>query len=59
MIENLIAIFAGIALLVWSADRFVLGAAATAEQLNVSPLVIGLERTGDWPHHHRHRHQSP
>ncbi|MBT6079498.1 MAG: calcium/sodium antiporter, partial [Gammaproteobacteria bacterium] len=42
MIENLIAIFAGIALLVWSADRFVLGAAATAEQLNVSPLVIGL-----------------
>lgn len=42
MIENLIAIFAGIALLVWSADRFVLGAAATAEHLNVSPLVIGL-----------------
>lgn len=42
MIENLIAIFAGIALLVWSADRFVLGAAATAAHLKVSPLVIGL-----------------
>ena len=42
MIENLIAIIAGIALLVWSADRFVMGAAATAEHLNVSPLVIGL-----------------
>ena len=42
MIENLIAISAGIALLVWSADRFVIGAAATAEHLNISPLVIGL-----------------
>jgi cation:H+ antiporter len=42
MIVNLIAILAGIALLVWSADRFVAGAAATAEHLNVSPLVIGL-----------------
>lgn len=42
MIENLIGIVAGIALLVWSADRFVLGAAATAQHLKVSPLVIGL-----------------
>ncbi len=42
MFEYLIAIVGGIALLVWSADRFVLGAAATAEHLNVSPLVIGL-----------------
>ena len=42
MIENFIAIIAGIALLVWSADRFVHGAAATAQHLNVSPLVIGL-----------------
>ncbi len=42
MIENLIAIIAGIALLVWSADRFVIGAAATAQHLKVSPLVIGL-----------------
>ena len=42
MIENLTAIVAGIALLVWSADRFVMGAAATAQYLKVSPLVIGL-----------------
>ncbi len=42
MIESLIAIVIGIALLVWSADRFVLGAAATAQHLHVSPLIIGL-----------------
>lgn len=42
MIESLIAIIAGITLLVWSADRFVLGAAATAQHLHVSPLIIGL-----------------
>lgn len=42
MIENLIAIIAGIAILVWSADRFVMGAAATARHMNISPLVIGL-----------------
>ncbi len=42
MIENLIAITAGIAILVWSADRFVMGAAATAQHFNISPLVIGL-----------------
>ncbi len=42
MIENLIAIVSGIALLIWSADRFVIGAAATAQYLKVSPLVIGL-----------------
>ncbi len=42
MFEYLIAIAGGIALLVWSADRFVIGAAITARYLNVSPLVIGL-----------------
>ncbi len=42
MLENLIAIISGIALLIWSADRFVIGAAATAQYLKVSPLVIGL-----------------
>ncbi|MBC8519150.1 MAG: calcium/sodium antiporter [Gammaproteobacteria bacterium] len=42
MIENLIAIVAGIAILVWSADRFVMGAAATAQHMNISPLIIGL-----------------
>ncbi|MFT5062730.1 MAG: cation:H+ antiporter [Gammaproteobacteria bacterium] len=32
----------GLALLVWGADRFVEGAAATARNLNVSPLLIGM-----------------
>lgn len=36
------ALLAGLVILVWSADRFVLGAAATARVLGVSPLVIGL-----------------
>ena len=33
---------AGLLLLLWSADRFVAGAAATARSLGVSPLMIGL-----------------
>jgi len=43
---QLIAIFAGFALLVWGADRFVMGAAATARLLGVSPLLIGLTIVG-------------
>ncbi len=43
---NLAAIGAGIALLVWGADRFVLGAAALARNLGVSSLVIGLTVVG-------------
>ncbi len=42
MILYLVTIIAGIALLVWSADRFVDGGAASARHLQVSPLVIGL-----------------
>ena len=38
----LIAIVAGFVLLLWGADRFVLGASATARNLGVSPLLIGL-----------------
>ena len=37
-----LAILAGIALLVWSADRFVDGSSATAKYLGVSPLFIGM-----------------
>jgi cation:H+ antiporter len=37
-----IAILAGFAGLIWSADKFVLGASTTARTLGVSPLVIGL-----------------
>lgn len=38
----LVAIAAGLALLVWSADRFVSGASAAARLLGVSPLVVGV-----------------
>lgn len=38
----IIALLAGLVILVWSADRFVIGAAATARFMGVSPLVIGL-----------------
>jgi len=36
------AVLVGFALLVWGADRFVMGASATAANLGVSPLIIGL-----------------
>ncbi len=38
----LILLSIGIAGLVWTADRFIAGAAAMAEDLGISPLVIGL-----------------
>lgn len=37
-----LALVIGLALLVWSADRFILGAAATARRFQVPPLLIGL-----------------
>ncbi len=43
---ELVAVVAGFALLVWGADRFVMGAAATARLLGVSPLLIGLTIVG-------------
>jgi cation:H+ antiporter len=46
MLYDIAAILAGFLLLVWSADRFVAGAAATARNLNVSPLIIGLTIVG-------------
>jgi cation:H+ antiporter len=39
---ELLAIIGGFVLLTWSADRFVVGAAAVAWNLNVPPLIIGL-----------------
>lgn len=42
MWPELLAIAGGFLLLTWSADRFVIGAAAVAYNLNVSPLIIGL-----------------
>ena len=41
-----LAIIGGFILLVWGADRFVHGASATARNLGVSPLIIGLTIVG-------------
>lgn len=38
----LLSIFLGLALLVWSADRFVEGSAVTARHLGMPPLLIGM-----------------
>ena len=46
MLFALFLIVAGFALLVWGADRFVAGASATARNLGVSPLIIGLTVVG-------------
>ncbi len=40
------AIIVGLTLLVWGADRFVIGAAALARNLGVPPLLIGLTVVG-------------
>jgi cation:H+ antiporter len=41
-----LAIVVGLALLVWGSDRFVFGASATARNLGISPLIIGLTIVG-------------
>jgi len=46
LLWSILAIFIGFALLVWSADRFVSGAASLARNLGVSPMVIGLTIVG-------------
>lgn len=46
MLNEVIAVVGGFLLLVWSADRFVLGASALARNLGVSSLVIGLTIVG-------------
>jgi cation:H+ antiporter len=42
MLIPLVQLFGGFVLLVWGADRLVAGASATARNLGVSPLIIGL-----------------
>jgi len=37
-----LAIIAGFALLIWSADKFVLGASNTARSFSISPLIVGI-----------------
>ncbi|HMB58730.1 MAG TPA: calcium/sodium antiporter, partial [Xanthomonadales bacterium] len=42
MLISLVQLLGGFILLVWGADRLVAGASATARNLGVSPLIIGL-----------------
>ncbi|WP_027160148.1 calcium/sodium antiporter [Methylobacter luteus] len=42
MVINFIALLAGLAVLVYSADKFVMGTASIARNYGVSPLLIGL-----------------
>ena len=46
MLLSLAAIIIGLALLVWSADRFVEGASALAQNMGVSTLIIGITIIG-------------
>jgi len=46
MLYSNLAVLFGFALLVWGADRFVLGASALARNLGISPLIIGLTIVG-------------
>ena len=46
MVTPLLALVSGIALLVWSADRFVEGASNTARHFNMPPLLIGMVIVG-------------
>ncbi|MDO6706413.1 calcium/sodium antiporter [Photobacterium sp. 1_MG-2023] len=42
MLEAIVLLCIGLALLVWSADRLVFGSAALAKNLGVAPLIIGM-----------------
>ncbi|MBB1485717.1 calcium/sodium antiporter [Oceanospirillum sp. D5] len=42
MLYSALALIFGLGLLVWSADRFIDGAAATARNMGMSPLLIGM-----------------
>jgi cation:H+ antiporter len=42
MLGNILLVIAGLVALIWGADRFVHGAAASARNLGVAPLLIGL-----------------
>lgn len=46
LLVPIFAVLAGFTFLVWGADRFVDGASATARNLGVSPLIIGLTIVG-------------
>ena len=42
MLEHVIILLIALVMLVWSADKFVLGASSLARNLGVSPMIIGL-----------------
>jgi len=46
MLMPWLAVLGGFALLVWSAERFVMGSSAVARNLGVTPLVIGMTIMG-------------
>lgn len=46
MLTAWLAVLGGFALLVWSAERFVMGTSAMARNLGVAPLVIGMTIMG-------------
>ena len=46
MITAFLAVVCGLALLVWSADRFVAGAATTSRHFGMPPLLIGMVIVG-------------
>lgn len=41
-----VAVIVGLALLVWSADRFIFGSAALARGFGISPLIVGMVIVG-------------
>ncbi|OOZ40870.1 calcium/sodium antiporter [Solemya pervernicosa gill symbiont] len=46
MLLDIAAILGGFLILIWGADKFVTGASATARNLGISPLIIGLTIVG-------------
>ncbi len=46
LVNYILALIGGFALITWGADRFVTGASATARNFGVSPLLIGLTIVG-------------
>jgi cation:H+ antiporter len=46
MLTAIVALLAGLVLLVWSADRFVEGSASTARHFGMPPLLIGMVIVG-------------
>jgi len=42
MLEHVGILLVALTVLVWSADKFVLGASSLARNLGISPMIIGL-----------------